>query len=81
MLDPTRRSGRAGPGADGAADVAVELSGRIRRCTRRSGQSSHGRVVAAGFYQGPAIGLDLGEEFHHNRVSIVASQIGVYRPR
>ena len=40
-----------------------------------------GRVIAAGFYQGAATGLDLGEEFHHNRVSVVASQIGVYRPR
>jgi hypothetical protein len=29
--------------------------------------------VAAGFYQGSATGLDLGEEFHHNRVSVVAS--------
>jgi hypothetical protein len=32
-----------------------------------------GQVVAAGFYQGSATGLDLGEEFHHNRVSVVAS--------
>jgi threonine dehydrogenase-like Zn-dependent dehydrogenase len=36
-----------------------------------------GQVVAAGFYQGSATGLDLGEEFHPNRVSVVASQIGV----
>ena len=34
-----------------------------------------GTVVAAGFYQGGAANLRLGEEFHHNRVRIVASQI------
>jgi hypothetical protein len=32
-------------------------------------------VVASGFYQGGAANLRLGEEFHHNRVRIVASQI------
>ena len=35
-----------------------------------------GTVVAAGFYQGPATALALGEEFHHNRVTVVSSQIG-----
>jgi threonine dehydrogenase-like Zn-dependent dehydrogenase len=34
-----------------------------------------GTVVASGFYQGGAANLRLGEEFHHNRVRIVASQI------
>ena len=34
-----------------------------------------GTVVASGFYQGGAGHLRLGEEFHHNRVRIVASQI------
>ena len=59
------------------ADVAVELSGThaalheaIRSVT------VGGRVVAAGFYQGDAVGLRLGEEFHHNRVELVCSQIG-----
>jgi threonine dehydrogenase-like Zn-dependent dehydrogenase len=32
--------------------------------------------VASGFYQGDAVGLRLGDEFHHNRVEIVCSQIG-----
>ena len=32
-------------------------------------------MVASGFYQGGAANLRLGEEFHHNRVRIVASQI------
>jgi len=34
-----------------------------------------GTVAASGFYQGGAAHLRLGEEFHHNRVRIVASQI------
>jgi threonine dehydrogenase-like Zn-dependent dehydrogenase len=59
------------------ADTAIELSGSYAALqeavrTVRPG----GRVVAAGFYQGDAVGLRLGEEFHHNRVEIVASQIG-----
>jgi 2-desacetyl-2-hydroxyethyl bacteriochlorophyllide A dehydrogenase len=59
------------------ADVAIELSGAYSalHAAIRS-VSPGGRVVAAGFYQGPATGLDLGEEFHHNRVTIVGSQIG-----
>ncbi|MDQ3788421.1 MAG: oxidoreductase, partial [Actinomycetota bacterium] len=40
-----------------------------------------GRVVAAGFYQGDGLGLRLGEEFHHNRVELVCSQIGGPPPR
>lgn len=59
------------------ADVVIELSGTyagLHEAVRAT--TTGGRVVAAGFYQGPATGLDLGEEFHHNRISIVASQIG-----
>ena len=33
------------------------------------------RVVASGFFQGQAQGLFLGEEFHHNRIEVVCSQI------
>ena len=33
------------------------------------------KVIALGFFQGEAMGLYLGEEFHHNRVNIVGSQI------
>ena len=59
------------------ADVTIELSGSyagLREAVRATAVG--GRVVAAGFYQGPATVLDLGEEFHHNRISIIASQIG-----
>ena len=59
------------------ADAAIEISGAYPALHQaiRSVQPG-GRVVAAGFYQGSATGLDLGREFHHNRVSIVAAQIG-----
>lgn len=59
------------------ADTAIELSGshlglqEAIRTVRRGG-----RVVAGGFYQGDGIGLRLGEEFHHNQVQLVSSQIG-----
>lgn len=58
-------------------DVAVELSGNYRalhEATRAVG--ADGTVVAAGFYQGEAAGVRFGEEFHHNRVQLIASQIG-----
>ncbi|MEW2505887.1 MULTISPECIES: zinc-binding alcohol dehydrogenase [unclassified Amycolatopsis] len=67
---------RAATGGHGA-DVAIELSGTYRalhEAVRTVGVG--GRVVTAGFYQGDGTGLRLGEEFHHNRVEIVASQIG-----
>jgi NADPH:quinone reductase-like Zn-dependent oxidoreductase len=35
-----------------------------------------GLVVAMGFYQGDAVGLRLGEEFHHNGVRVASGQIG-----
>jgi threonine dehydrogenase-like Zn-dependent dehydrogenase len=37
-------------------------------------------VVVLGFYQGDARGVYLGEEFHHNRISLVCSQIGGVSP-
>jgi threonine dehydrogenase-like Zn-dependent dehydrogenase len=38
-------------------------------------------VVASGFYQGDGNGLRLGDEFHHNRVQLVCSQIGGVPPQ
>jgi threonine dehydrogenase-like Zn-dependent dehydrogenase len=59
------------------ADVCIEASGStralqeaIRACAYNS------RVVALGLYPGQAQGLFLSEEFHHNRIHIVCSQIG-----
>jgi 2-desacetyl-2-hydroxyethyl bacteriochlorophyllide A dehydrogenase len=74
---PAIRERTAGRGAD----VAIELSGvfpALHEAIRLVGID--GRVVAAGFYQGEAIGLRLGEEFHHNRVDVLASQIGAVPP-
>lgn len=39
-----------------------------------------GLVVALGFYQGDAVGLRLGEEFHHNGVRVICAQIGNVHP-
>ncbi len=63
---------------DGAgADTAIELSGNyhaLQAAIRAVG--ADGTVVASGFYQGDGAPLRLGEEFHHNRVQLLASQIG-----
>ncbi|HET6626532.1 MAG TPA: zinc-binding alcohol dehydrogenase [Nocardioidaceae bacterium] len=59
------------------ADSAIELSGSYRALHEAiRSVVVDGTVVASGFYQGDGTGLRLGEEFHHNRVRIIASQIG-----
>ncbi|EEP75031.1 oxidoreductase [Micromonospora sp. ATCC 39149] len=66
------RAATAGRGAD----VCLELSGAYPALHEAIRATTHaGRVVAAGFYQGYADGLGLGEEFHHNRIHLVAAQI------
>ncbi|MGC5221625.1 zinc-dependent alcohol dehydrogenase [Micromonospora sp. DT81.3] len=63
------------------ADVAIEISGNARalhEAVRSVAYNS--RVVVAGFIQGDAVGLRLGEEFHHNRVQLVCSQISGSSP-
>jgi threonine dehydrogenase-like Zn-dependent dehydrogenase len=58
------------------ADVSIELSGSyvaLNEAIRSTAYNS--RVVASGFFQGEGAGLYLGEEFHHNRIRIVCSQI------
>ncbi|WP_028804796.1 zinc-dependent alcohol dehydrogenase [Streptomyces sp. 142MFCol3.1] len=72
------RAATAGRGAD----LAIEISGvypalhdAVRSVT------VGGRVVASGFYQGDGIGLRLGDEFHHNRVQLICSQIGGVPPQ
>ncbi|SEG87026.1 2-desacetyl-2-hydroxyethyl bacteriochlorophyllide A dehydrogenase [Actinacidiphila yanglinensis] len=64
------------------ADVAVEISGAypaLHEALRSVAVG--GRVVASGFYQGDGAGLRLGDEFHHNRVQLVCSQIGGVPPQ
>ncbi len=63
------------------ADVCIEVSGSaaaLAEAIRTVAYSS--RVVAMGFYQGEARGLMLGEEFHHNRIELVCSQISGVSP-
>ena len=63
------------------ADVVIEMSGSheaLHEAVRTVGYSS--RVVASGFFQGPGAPLRLGEEFHHNRIAIVGSQISGVAP-
>lgn len=66
---------------DRGADVAIEVSGStlaLHEASRSVAYSA--KVVALGFFQGDASGLFLGEEFHHNRVNIVCSQISGVDP-
>lgn len=63
------------------ADVCIEVSGSaaaLQAAIRATAYSS--TVVAMGFFQGAAHALFLGEEFHHNRVNIVGSQISGVAP-
>jgi 2-desacetyl-2-hydroxyethyl bacteriochlorophyllide A dehydrogenase len=63
------------------ADVCLEVTGNygaLHEAIRAVAYSS--RVVAAGFMQGEGAGLRLGEEFHHNRVAVIASQISGVAP-
>jgi threonine dehydrogenase-like Zn-dependent dehydrogenase len=64
------------------ADVSLELGGAYRALQDAIAATAYNsRVVAAGFYQGEGAGLALGEEFHHNRVEVVCSQISGVPPR
>jgi 2-desacetyl-2-hydroxyethyl bacteriochlorophyllide A dehydrogenase len=64
------------------ADVSIEISGSyeaLAEAIRATAYNS--RVVAAGFFQGGGTPLFLGEEFHHNRIDVVCSQISGASPR
>ena len=60
------------------ADVVIEASGHYAglqtalRCAHMGG-----RVVALGYYQGGATPVRLGEEWHHNRLTLISS-MGVW---
>lgn len=63
------------------ADVSVEITGSyyaLHDAIRSTAYNS--RVVVSGFFQGDGKGLRLGEEFHHNRINLVCSQIGGVNP-
>jgi threonine dehydrogenase-like Zn-dependent dehydrogenase len=76
-FDPGEEIGRLSREKEGGFDVAIEFSGNSAalhsavRSLRKGG-----RVVAAGFYQGGAPSLMLGEEWLHNRIEMRASSRG-----
>jgi threonine dehydrogenase-like Zn-dependent dehydrogenase len=58
------------------ADVCIEISGSYRALHEAIRSTAYNsKVVSSGFFQGEGVGLSLGEEFHHNRVNVVSSQI------
>ena len=62
-------------------DVAFEVSGSytaLHEAIRSVVYS--GKVVSQGFFQGGGESLILGEEFHHNRITIICSQISGVSP-
>ena len=64
-------------GATGV-DVAIETSGSYAALhSAVASVGVGGRVVSVGFYQGDAVGLRLGEEWHHNRPDLISS-MGVW---
>lgn len=66
---------------DRGADVCLEVTGNygaMHEAIRTVAYSS--RVCVAGFMQGEGTALRLGEEFHHNRVAVIGSQISGVAP-
>jgi threonine dehydrogenase-like Zn-dependent dehydrogenase len=84
VLDPTAQSvaDLVKRETDGrGADVCIEVSGvpaALAEAMRTVAYAS--RVVAMGFFQGEARGLYLGDEFHHNRIELISSQISGVAP-
>ncbi|CCG03761.1 zinc-dependent alcohol dehydrogenase [Blastococcus saxobsidens] len=67
---------RNGPG-DHGADVVLQCRGHdAALATALKALRPQGVVVDLGFYQGGAPNVRLGEEFHHNGLSVVCAQIG-----
>ena len=83
-LDPTAGSVAdivKGETGGRGADVCIEVSGvpsALAEAMRTVAYAS--RVVAMGFFQGEARGLHLGDEFHHNRIELISSQISGVAP-
>lgn len=67
---------RNGPG-DHGADVALQCRGHdTALATALKALRPQGIVVDLGFYQDGSPSVRLGEEFHHNGLSVVCAQIG-----
>jgi threonine dehydrogenase-like Zn-dependent dehydrogenase len=83
-LDPTEASVadiiKSETGGRGA-DICIEVSGAapaLAEAMRTVAYAS--RVVAMGFFQGELRGVQLGDEFHHNRIELISSQISGVAP-
>ena len=79
-LDPGRcdagKEIKLAAGREGV-DVAIEFSGSYAALHHAMRSARLGcSVVAAGFYVGSGSDLRLGEEFHHNRLTLVGSMSG-----
>jgi threonine dehydrogenase-like Zn-dependent dehydrogenase len=63
------------------ADVAIEGSGSYRALheAMRSVQMC-GKIITFGYYKGKASELALGEEWHHNRLTLISSMPGWNNP-
>ncbi len=58
------------------ADACIEVSGAPAALAESIRAAAYeARVVAMGFFQGELSGVRLGEEFHHNRIRLICSQI------
>lgn len=63
------------------ADVSIEISGSLKALHQAIKATTYsGKTVASGFFAGSSQGLNLGEEFHHNRIQLICSQISGVRP-
>lgn len=63
------------------ADVCIEVSGAapaLAEAMRTVAYAS--RVVVMGAFQGETRGLHLGDEYHHNRIELISSQISGVAP-
>ncbi|MEC9489751.1 MAG: zinc-binding alcohol dehydrogenase [Halanaerobiales bacterium] len=63
------------------SDVSIEISGSLKALHQAVKSTAYsGRTIASGFFAGSSQGLNLGEEFHHNRIQLICSQISGVRP-
>jgi threonine dehydrogenase-like Zn-dependent dehydrogenase len=70
-----KQAWRHGPG-DHGADVVLQCRGHDSSlATALKSLRPQGTVVDLAFYQGGAPAVRLGEEFHHNGLSVVCAQI------
>ena len=72
--DTAAERSRSSPTA-AAPTCRSRSAARTGRCTRRSASAAYNARVVAPASPGRGVGLRLGEEFHHNRIRLVCSQI------